>query len=81
MKTNGLGIEVGLQVINFVTPLRVTYIRHSEVIAEDRLSRRLVKQIQKFVRMLQQKDCRGIAEVNDFFKLLPQQKDCRRLYS
>ena len=25
MKTNNLGIEVGLQLINFVIPLRVTY--------------------------------------------------------
>ena len=30
MKTNDLGIEVGLQLINIVIPLRVTYIRHSQ---------------------------------------------------
>ena len=35
MKTNSHGIEVGLQLINFVIPLYVMYIRHSEVIAED----------------------------------------------
>ena len=46
-----------------------------------RLLRCLLKEIQTFVRLLQQKDCRGTAEVNDTFKLLPGQKDCWRLYS
>ena len=31
--------------------------------------------------MLRQKDCRGTAEVNDVFKILPRQLYCRRLYS
>ena len=66
MKTNGLGIEVGLQLIKFVIPLRVTYIRYSRG-NYWKLSRRLLKQIQKFFRLPQQKDCRGIAEVNDVF--------------
>ena len=34
MKTNGFGIEVGLQLFNFVIPLHVTYISSPEVIAE-----------------------------------------------
>ena len=29
MKTNGLGIEVGLQLTNFIISLCATYIRHS----------------------------------------------------
>ena len=30
MSTNSPGIEVGLQLINFLVPLLVTYIRHSQ---------------------------------------------------
>ena len=37
------------------------------------LSRRLLKQIQRFVRLLREKDCLGTAKVNDVFKLLPRQ--------
>ena len=80
MKTNGLGIEVGVQPINFIIPLCATYIRHSQG-NQQRLSRHLLKQIQRFVRLLQQEDCWGTAELSDVFKFLPWQKDCQQLYS
>ena len=47
----------------------MTYIRHSRGNCQG-LPRRLPKQIKRIVRLLQQKDCRGTAEVNDAFKLL-----------
>ena len=80
MKTNGLGIEVGLQLINFEIQLRAPYIRYSRG-NYWRLSRCLLKEIQTFVWLLQQKDCRGTAEVNDAFKFMHQQKDYQQLYS
>ena len=75
MKTCNLGIEVGLQLISFIIPLCTSYIRHSWG-NYWRLLRYLLKEIQIFVRLLQQKDCQSTAEVNNAFKLLPQQKDC-----
>ena len=78
MEANALEIEVGLQLIKFVIPLTVTYIRHSQGNCW-KLSRRLLKQIQEFCRLLQQKDYQGTAKVNDVFKLLHRQKDCRWL--
>ena len=51
MKTNGLAIEVGLQLIKYLIFLHVMYITHSRG-NRRRLSRRLLKQIQKFYRLL-----------------------------
>ena len=58
----------------------MSYIRHSQGTYR-RLLRCFLKEIQTFLRLLQQKDCRGTDEVNDAFKLLPRKKDCRQLYS
>ena len=41
----------------------------------------LVASFRRIVRLLWQKDCQGIAKVNDAFKLLPRQLNCQRLYS
>ena len=62
-------LEVGYRFINFIILLRATYIRPSWDNCQ-RLPRRLLKQIQRFVRLLHQKDCPCTAEVNDVFKLL-----------
>ena len=66
--------------INFIIPLHASYLKYSQGNCW-KLSRCLPKQVQKFVGLLQSKDCRGTAEVNDVFKLLPQLKNCQRLYS
>ena len=41
-----------------------------------RLPKHLLKQIQRIIRLLWQKDCWGTAEVNDPFKILSQQLYC-----
>ena len=41
----------------------------------------LVASFRRIVRLLWQKDCQGIAKVNDAFKLLPRELNCQRLYS
>ena len=74
MKTKGLGTEVGLQLINLIIPLHATYTRHLQGPCR-KLSRHLLKQIQRFARLLHQKDCQSTATVN-IFKVLPQHKDC-----
>ena len=63
-------LEIRYRFINFIILLRATYIRPSWDNCQ-RLPRRLLKQIQRFVRLLHQKDCRCTAEVNYVFKLLP----------
>ena len=66
--------------INFIIPLPATCIRHSRGNCQI-LPSRLLKQIQRIVKLRRQKDCWGTAEVNDAFKLLPRQLYCRRLCS
>ena len=61
--------------INFIIPLPATYIRYSRGNCQ-KLPRHLLKQIQRIVRLLSQKDCRGTAEVNHAFKLMPWQLYC-----
>ena len=58
----------------------MTYVRHSWYNCQ-RFSKRLLKQIQRIVRLLWQKDCQGTAEVNDAFKVLLWQLNYRQLNS
>ena len=71
IKTKNRGLKLIIS-FDFLIPLLATYIRHSGGNCQ-MLSRRLLKQIQRFVRLLREKDCRGTAKVNDVFKLLPRQ--------
>ena len=66
--------------INFVITLPATFIRDSWCNLQ-KVAKCLLKQIQRFVRLLHQKDCWGTVKVNDVFKILPPHIYFRRVYS
>ena len=80
MKTTTLGLKFVYSFINFIIVLPVTYVRHS-CCTSQRLAKRLLEQIHRFIRLLRQKDYRGTTELNDAFKFLSRRLKYRRLYS
>ena len=69
---------------SWFTDLLISWLLNLQLYVRDsrcncrKIARRLLKQIQRFVKLLRQKDCRGAAGV---FKILPRQLYCRRLCS
>ena len=75
-RQTAMGLKLIYSFFNLIIPLPGTYVRHFR----RNYPRRLVKQIQRFVRWFWQKDCWSTADVN-VFKLLPRQLYCPRLYT
>ena len=78
-RQTALRLKFAYNFINFVISLLATIIIHYQGNCR-RLPRRLLKPIKRFIELICEIVCWGLAEINDIFKLLPHQLYCRQLY-